>query len=584
MSVCPFVRLSGLATHRSAALAALLIAMGACLTWPWPDARAEDPKADVDVDSVCVGAPGQGPCVTDPECPPPVPDQEESRNSWSPSPSIDLGNPACKPTGPTLICVGLGGYQYSISGYSDKDTYTPQKRTRGGAYNADCVWEWGVWGGWANDGSPGHAGDSTSVTAWHTSLDTPQHKYITNSGVLTAPTSPGTISITATIDDAPASVSDPDVGDRDDSPVTSAALAVTVVAVTDLLVPGATPVPDGDTDNVNTKAYVIAKSDTAGTTLVVEAVLSSGTLVPPCLTFTGGTAIDALHHSIPLDQPGTYTLDVICGTSFKKAVVYVVGVQLQTDVPESIRAKTAWSGLTDDECSTTISISTSPSGREGWILLSVWSVFPPDPHVLNGWLSKNSDAQWKYEAFEEPKTEKHPNLKTVRLVAVLAPNPPPEVVLPNVQTNVYVYTVFDYKANQPAGIPGDRNAAWQFAKWKYDIDTSGLSSIAYDQNLGHAGSTSTVTDACALGPSAFVSENICASVMGHENVHGVQEAWFILWSVNRFNAGLPQEAEKQAYQWEIDHQSDTGTDAGYIDNVQAWWNYYNCTGPYPGAD
>ncbi|OGV68032.1 MAG: hypothetical protein A3K18_28260 [Lentisphaerae bacterium RIFOXYA12_64_32] len=213
-------------TRRDSAFVASLLIMGACLIWPWPDARAEDPTPVATVTSDCGGGGGGEICVENPDCGDPLPDQEETRNSWSPNPSIDLGNPPCKPTGPTLICVGLGGYAYSISGYSDLDTYTPQKRTRTGSYDGECVWHWGAWSGWANDGSAQQAGDSTSVTAWHTTGGS-----ITSAGVLTAPTAPGTISITAGIDDAPASVSAPDVGTRDDSLVLSAPLQVTVVAV-----------------------------------------------------------------------------------------------------------------------------------------------------------------------------------------------------------------------------------------------------------------------------------------------------------------------------------------------------------------
>ena len=302
--------------------------MSACILLPWADARAEDPTPSATVTSDCGGGGGGEVCVEDPDCGDPLPDQEQTRNSWGPSPAIDLGTPPCAPTGPTLVCVGSTGHSYSISGHSDLDTYTPQKRTRSGSYDGDCVWHWGAWSGWANDGSPQQAGDSTDVTAWHTTGGS-----ITSAGVLTAPTAPGTISITATIDDAPASVSPPDVGTRDDSPVTSAALAVTVVAVTDLLVPGATEIPDGDTDDVNTKAYVIAKSDTAGATLVTTAVPSSGPPLPGCWGFTGGTAVGdgLLQRSIPLDQPGAYTLDVTCGASFKKAVVYVVDLELDGD-------------------------------------------------------------------------------------------------------------------------------------------------------------------------------------------------------------------------------------------------------------
>ncbi|OGV91218.1 MAG: hypothetical protein A3K19_23415 [Lentisphaerae bacterium RIFOXYB12_FULL_65_16] len=287
--------------------------MSACILLPWADARAEDPTPSATVTSDCGGGGGGEVCVEDPDCGDPLPDQEQTRNSWGPSPAIDLGTPPCAPTGPTLVCVGSTGHSYSISGHSDLDTYTPQKRTRSGSYDGDCVWHWGAWSGWANDGSPQQAGDSTDVTAWHTTGGS-----ITSAGVLTAPTAPGTISITATIDDAPASVSPPDVGTRDDSPVTSAALAVTVVAVDHIDI-----IAGGSTETVSDTTITVLK----GAKYSFEAFAApagagwpSGAPVWSGAASGSGAMID-----VTFDSAGTETLTAqCCGSDPGKTVMIEV--------------------------------------------------------------------------------------------------------------------------------------------------------------------------------------------------------------------------------------------------------------------
>ena len=145
----------------------------------------------------------------------------------------------------------------------------------------------------------------------------------------------------------------------------------------------------------------------------------------------------------------------------------------------------------------------------------------------------------------------------------------------------------------------DRETAWRYAEWKYDIGTPKLpGGISYDPTLGTIAMTSHAGagNYCRLGPDAFTrSENICASVMGHENVHGGQTAAEILFYKARFvlylagggwpssTFGGPRTDEVEAYQWEINHQADTvtDTDATYIADCLAWRKYYNCEGPHP---
>ncbi|MBI2362708.1 MAG: hypothetical protein HYV15_04930 [Elusimicrobia bacterium] len=108
------------------------------------------------------------------------------------------------------------------------------------------------------------------------------------------------------------------------------------------------------------------------------------------------------------------------------------------------------------------------------------------------------------------------------------------------------------------------------------MDTADSSSVRYDPGVATMGVTNpgafNVGRHVRLGPTAFNSENICASVLGHENVHSGQSLVTFLSS---------KRAEPPAYQWEIDNASRLGTDASYMAELKAFQRWYQGKGPKP---
>ena len=88
-------------------------------------------------------------------------------------------------------------------------------------------------------------------------------------------------------------------------------------------------------------------------------------------------------------------------------------------------------------------------------------------------------------------------------------------------------------------------------------------------------------DYCTLGPAAFTSENFCASVLLHENVHGSQNPAFRIASVLSWEAGGVHYAEVEAYSAEITNSDRLGLRESELNEVIAYWNWYNTTGPEP---
>ena len=112
----------------------------------------------------------------------------------------------------------------------------------------------------------------------------------------------------------------------------------------------------------------------------------------------------------------------------------------------------------------------------------------------------------------------------------------------------------------------EHETAWKYAKWKYNIDTSGLDAISYDENLSGDAAV-TVGSECRLGDDAFQSENWCASKLGHENVHGGQDRIFKKYKENA--------AEVEAYGWELLHKGKTGISALNVEGVADFFiDYY----------
>ena len=179
-----------------------------------------------------------------------------------------------------------------------------------------------------------------------------------------------------------------------------------------------------------------------------------------------------------------------------------------------------------------------------------------------------------YVAFRELKTEKHPVPKRIQLSARL-------LGVVSAQTTFWVMPVFDHLAHPIFGWPEDREEAWRYAKWKYDVLTSSLTSISYAPGQTEAGLTSTLTDACTLGPDAFSSENSCAGTLAHENVHGIQTADYIFSSQASWAAGFSKFAEVDAYNVEIQKAGHHGYSPEEIAHATAWRDYYDRKGPKP---
>lgn len=195
-----------------------------------------------------------------------------------------------------------------------------------------------------------------------------------------------------------------------------------------------------------------------------------------------------------------------------------------------------------------------------------------------GELKRDND-RWVYTAFEEEKTNKHPGSAGVRII------PKHKGRICGEPVHIQVNSVFNhlsmFHSHDPAGrghvaTQDDYELAWQYAKWKYDIDTKNSTSIKYDKNLTSMGATNpgafNIGRNVRLGPTAFISENHCASVLGHENVHAGQGLGTFLSS---------KWAEPPAYQWELDNVGRLGLGKDYVDELKAYKLWYEGKGPKP---
>ena len=109
----------------------------------------------------------------------------------------------------------------------------------------------------------------------------------------------------------------------------------------------------------------------------------------------------------------------------------------------------------------------------------------------------------------------------------------------------------------------NRDKAWQYAKWKYDIPISNLNSISYVASQSTGGLTNNYTKNMTLGTGAFSEEWSCASIIGHENVHGAQP--FLLSTPKR---------EQEACMWELDHSNAPNCKASPLTYIYDYCRYY----------
>jgi hypothetical protein len=243
-----------------------------------------------------------------------------------------------------------------------------------------------------------------------------------------------------------------------------------------------------------------------------------------------------------------------------------------------IAAESDWTGIDNSYQEALITVNIQPKSAEDKIAdkitLKILKVtggggYNPGKGELKQ-STKNSNL-WKYIPFKEVDSEKHPMTKTAEIVALFDKSQCSNIII------IHVKSVFLFLTT---GSGFDYNKAIEYTKYKYNMSTDKLTSITYSVALSGKRrgevrvGVSGVGRYCKLGPGAFESENICASVLGHENVHGGQHWWL-------FMPNMEAQAEIPAYTWELNNAGRTGIDSSYKSECRAWINFFKGKGPKP---
>lgn len=250
-----------------------------------------------------------------------------------------------------------------------------------------------------------------------------------------------------------------------------------------------------------------------------------------------------------------------------------------------IGAKSPWSSVPEGFSQVRIVAKTGPEDSEEplpeGLTLEVGEVRGSRSYSPGkGTLEPDGNGSWTYTAFEEPRGEKAPATLSVAIVPKVdgrVVGEPAFLTVKTVFDNLSGFHAHDTMGKMHKADASDYELAWKYARWKHGIDTSNLSSIRYDPALTTMGLTRLgvggIGRHCRLGPTAFnAGSGVCASVLGHENVHGGQSVMTLLSS---------RWAEPDAYQWELDNAQQTGISASYIAECRAFQDYYKGQGPRP---
>jgi PKD repeat protein len=223
-----------------------------------------------------------------------------------------------------------------------------------------------------------------------------------------------------------------------------------------------------------------------------------------------------------------------------------------------IAAESDWTGIDNDLQEVLIAVNIIPKAAKDKVIdkliLKITDITDGAGYDSGkGKLAKKSDgnARWLYIAFEEPKSENRPLQKRIHIAAGYNGKQCSDAV------NFNVKPVFYYLAD----VEGNHNLAWQYSKFKYNINVNNLKSISYSGSSNYNGST-TISKNCYLGRDAFDTENKCASVLGHENVHGKQPWWYFTIFCERALA------EAEPYEWQYNNIKRVGLDNRYGNNAQ----------------
>jgi len=256
------------------------------------------------------------------------------------------------------------------------------------------------------------------------------------------------------------------------------------------------------------------------------------------------------------------------------------------DAPEStgIPATTEWGGQDGHIIPATankqkITVITDPAEVAPLITLELQAldeeINPEYTPSGIGSITQQEATVWEYSSFTEPKTAKAARDKFAIVVAKIDND------LLCADYRVLVKPVFDWLNSYHQHGPGegrhptqasDREIAWRYARWKYDIVSSNLANISYTPS-GNGNAETDITGPrgarnCLLHAPAFSTENWCASDIGHENVHGGQSfnPFLKSWARNLFGT-FDRKIEYPAYKWQADNAEKCGLSASETQDV-----------------
>jgi hypothetical protein len=245
----------------------------------------------------------------------------------------------------------------------------------------------------------------------------------------------------------------------------------------------------------------------------------------------------------------------------------------------AISAKTDWQQQEAVTREQTIGIETDPTGYEDAVVLNVVGFDPQGDQTYSpqgiGTVAKTGAATWKYEAFTEPQAEKRPKQKLVLIGATLYDQALCAQHKIDVSP-VWSWLARDAHKHGPDGaehiLPNaadrvaDRNQALDYVVWKYQVPIGNIKYGYYLTGEWYDRADAWTNDkhpryarGVKVYPSAFESENLNASVVGHENVHGGQDfGWFTGSNSDIFFGSFCKRIEYPAYKWEVDNADKNG--------------------------
>jgi hypothetical protein len=184
---------------------------------------------------------------------------------------------------------------------------------------------------------------------------------------------------------------------------------------------------------------------------------------------------------------------------------------------------------------------------------------------------------WKYEAFVEPKSEKHPLEKTAELVAKIGSVESSNVLNMHVRTvfrNLVILHQHGPEGTRHSSDESDYELAAKYVLWKYGISLDPRASVSFSFSMENNAETD-ASGSIVMGAIAFEkSENWCVSVLLHENVHVAQPAEYfsyVFLTEHWYNPLGPKDyykiVEKPCYIWQLATANEVGLSEAEIADI-----------------